>query len=145
MDGVTFKIFSLQTGTGNNSSCLLLAHTQDYGVLITGDIEKNAEDALLGRELPQIHVISVPHHGSRTSSSPGFINHVRPQLAIVSAGFNNRFNHPEAAVLRRYEKRHVRVLNTAEEGAVTLWLGENGIERIERTRIDARRFWHRGR
>jgi competence protein ComEC len=144
VDGVSFQIFGLPGGSGNNSSCMLLAYTADYGVLITGDIEKTAEDSLLKRELPGIHVISVPHHGSRTSSSPGFINHISPELAIVSAGVNNRFNHPEPAVLRRYEKRHVRVLNTAGEGAITIWLGKAGIERIERTRQKARRFWHRG-
>ena len=144
VDGIAFEIFGLQGGSGNNSSCLLLAHTPDYGVLLTGDIEKIAEDVLLERDLPEIHVISVPHHGSRTSSNPGFINHVHPRLAIVSAGLHNRFNHPAPTVLRRYEKRHVRVLNTAEEGAITLWLGGNGIEQIERARIIARRFWHRG-
>lgn len=143
MDGVRFEIFSLQVGHGNNSSCLLLAHTADYGVLITGDIEKSAEDRLRARALPEIHVISVPHHGSRTSSSPGFINHLLPRLAIVSAGFRNRFHHPQEAVLRRYGKRHVQVLNTAEEGAITVWLGKNGIERVERTRSESRRFWHR--
>ena len=143
MDGIRFEIFALQGGSGNNSSCLLLAYTSGYGVLITGDIEKIAEDRLRERELPEIHVITVPHHGSRTSSSPGFINHLLPQLAIVSAGFRNRFHHPNAAVLRRYQKRHVKVLNTAEEGAITVWLGENGIVRIERSRSVARRFWHR--
>ncbi len=142
-DGVRFEIFRLQVGGGNNSSCLLLAHTTKFGVLITGDIEEVAEGLLHEKILPEIQVISVPHHGSKTSSSPGFINHLMPSLAIVSAGFRNRFSHPEQAVLKRYEKRHVRVLNTADEGAIRIWLGENGIQRVERTRLEGRRFWHR--
>ncbi|MBQ61425.1 MAG: hypothetical protein CMQ19_05045 [Gammaproteobacteria bacterium] len=62
-----------------------------------------------------------------------------PSLAVVSAGFHNRFDHPEPVVTKRY----VRILNTAEEGAIQVWLGENGVERVERTRTQARRFWHR--
>ncbi len=151
VDGINFEIFNLvgdETEDGvatseNDRSCMLLVFTEDFAVLMTGDIEAPAESILRDRLLPDIDVISVPHHGSRTSSTPGFINHLQPRLAIVSAGFRNRFNHPEPAVLRRYRQRHVRVLNTAEQGAISLWLGKGGILKIELTRPLYRRFWHR--
>jgi competence protein ComEC len=151
VDGVNFEIFSLvdeevrntREVSGNDRSCVLMAFNGDYGFLITGDIEEFAESVLQDRNLPDIDVISVPHHGSRTSSTPGFINHVHPRLAIVSAGFHNRFNHPDPLVLRRYRQRHIKVLNTAEQGAISLLLGRGGIMKMELTRSTRRRFWHR--
>jgi len=151
VDGVKFEIFSLvdeevrnrRVVTGNDRSCILLAFTGDYGFLVTGDIEEFAESVLQDRNLPDIDVITVPHHGSKTSSTPGFINHIQPRLAIVSAGFHNRFNHPDPLVLRRYRQRYIKVLNTAEQGAISILLGRGGIMEVELTRPTRRRFWHR--
>lgn len=150
-DGINFEVFSLVgveersdvAGKENDRSCLLLAYTAEFAVMITGDIEEFAESRLQNRVIPNLDVISIPHHGSRTSSSPGLINHLQPDLAVVSAGFNNRFHHPDPAVLRRYLQRHIRVLNTAEQGAITISLGRGGVNKIELTRTSRRRFWHR--
>lgn len=68
-------------------------------------------------------ILVVPHHGSLSSSTPAFLNRVQPRYAIVSAGYANRFGHPHARVLARYEARRIPVLNTARSGAVQIRLG----------------------
>jgi competence protein ComEC len=151
IDGINFEIFSAvdeearsrRLVAGNDLSCVLLAFNREFGFLVTGDIEEFAESVLQDRNLPDVDVVTVPHHGSRTSSTPGFINHVQPSLAIVSAGFQNRFNHPDPLVLTRYRQRYIKVLNTAEHGAISLLLGRGGILKLELTRSERRRFWHR--
>jgi competence protein ComEC len=64
--------------------------------------------------------LQVPHHGSKTSSSTPFIKAIRPRLAVVSAGWRNRFGHPRPEVLQRYAQAGVPVLNTALEGAIQM-------------------------
>jgi beta-lactamase superfamily II metal-dependent hydrolase len=70
-------------------------------VLLTGDLERAGEQQLLAQPL-RADVLLVPHHGSKTSSSQTFIDAVQPKLALVSAGYRNRFGHPRADVLQRY-------------------------------------------
>ncbi len=145
VDGVVFEVFSLpvRERSGNDASCLLMVTGPGYRVLLTGDIEAGAERLLLDSETSPVTLLSVPHHGSRSSSLPGFINRFQPDLAVVSAGYGNRFHHPDPGVVKRYQRRHVRVLNTATSGAITVELGPQGIDRIEEARVDGRRFWHR--
>lgn len=101
----------------------------DYGraaVLLTGDISDTVEQDLVRRgalarfQAAQIRVLAVPHHGSRTSSSQAFLDAARPTLAVVSAGRDNWFGHPAAAVLARYEAAGVPLLRTDRDGAVTV-------------------------
>lgn len=147
MDGVRFEAFALDgvNLSSNDRSCLLLVTGSRFAVLLTGDIEALAEDALGEMTLPEMDIISMPHHGSRTSSTPRFINQVKADIAVVSAGYQNRFGHPHATVLRRYAARQVKVLNTAIEGAISFRLGEKGIKSIDTARSNGRRFWHRTR
>ncbi len=145
-DAFQFEVFAvdakLAATNSNNRSCLLLVSIAGRGILMTGDIETEGETALLTREMPVLDVISIPHHGSRTSSTPGFINHTHPQLGIVSAGYDNRFNHPDPEVMARYRRRHVRTLLTASAGAITITFSEKGVETVSRARVTGQRFWH---
>ena len=65
-------------------------------------------------------MLKVPHHGGRTSSTPPFLGRVRPTVAIVSAGYRNRFRHPHAEALQRYGEIGARVFRTDLHGAVTV-------------------------
>ena len=87
------------------------------------------------------NVMIVPHHGSNTSSSQLLLDVVQPDIAIVSRGARNRFGHPQADVVRRYDEKRVIWLDTAEQGAVLV--------KVEQGRVDWRawadtqmRFWH---
>ena len=66
-----------------------------------------------------IDVLKVGHHGSRTSSSSGFLDQITPEVAIISVGRNNRFGHPHKEVLERLEERNIAIFRTDIHGAIT--------------------------
>jgi competence protein ComEC len=106
---------------GNNDSCVLRIETAGGGrVLLTGDIEQETERKLLYNQRDQLaaQVLVVPHHGSNTSSTSGFIEAVAPQFALVPAGYLNRYRFPKAAVTERYRQAGVTVLETGRQGAI---------------------------
>jgi competence protein ComEC len=106
--------------SGNNLSCLLLISAGRRSLLLTGDIEVPVEILLAYRKaLPHVAAVIVPHHGSGTSSSNALIDALRADLAIVSAGFDNRWNMPKEDVVRRWQVSGATVLNTASSGAVS--------------------------
>lgn len=125
-DGVGFEILhpARNYKKANNRSCVLKVSGEHYSLLLTGDIEAKVERQLLKSEKIaeklQADVLIVPHHGSNTSSSKAFLQGVKPRLAIVSAGYRNRFGHPTDKVLQRYNTQHIDVLNTAYEGAIQI-------------------------
>ncbi len=149
-DGVFFYLFAAgasfaagaATQVSNDQSCLLLIGVMGHWVLLTGDIEESAEQLLLSRQLPEMTLISSPHHGSATSSSPALLNYLQPKTVVVSAGYLNRFSHPSPEVLRRYENRNIRVYNTADDGAVKIWFTREGIK-IETAREMRPAIWRR--
>jgi len=105
----------------NNNSLVVKATHGKISFLFTGDIMSGAEKdltALAGGELKST-VLVVPHHGSKTSSSTGFIDAVQPRIGIISAGWQNRFNLPSISVLKSYQQRGVHILRTDLSGAVT--------------------------
>ena len=93
----------------------------ETGILICADMESEAEGLLAGSGIPlRADVIRTGHHGSRTSSTEGFLKHVSPGWAIISAGENNRFGHPSSESLARLKAQGISVLRTDLHGAITL-------------------------
>jgi len=129
---------------GNDASCVLRVKAGDYQLLITGDIEQPAEqqlvrDGLLGG----VDAVVIPHHGSRTSSTAPFVSALTPDLAIVSAGFGNRWGFPKEEVVARWVGVGARVLQTSTSGAIGIRLCEgSGIEEVTEYRNERRRIWH---
>jgi len=119
-DGVRFEFLhpAAATARRNNLSCVLRIATAGGAMLLTGDIERQAEAEMLQRGGLSSGVMLVPHHGSRTSSAAEFIAAVAPRWAVVAAGYRNRFGHPNAEVLERYRTAGVRVVRTDRDGAV---------------------------
>ena len=143
-DSVSFSI--LHPGEdfgppGNETSCVMRIDTAHGSVLLTGDIERRAEAALIRAANIGADVVVVPHHGSRTSSTAGFVEKVAPRLAIVSAGHNNRWGFPLPDVRERWEAAGARLLVTADSGAVDIRLGRAGIG-VSEARWRRRRYWH---
>ena len=89
--------------------------------LLTGDMEDNLESFLLsfGGSIKS-DVLKVGHHGSKTSTSEKFLGNVSPDLAIISAGKNNKYGHPHQEVTNRLAKFEIPVLRTDEKGTVIL-------------------------
>jgi competence protein ComEC len=146
-DGVAYRILypgPAPMPEGNDASCVLLLEAGSYRLLLTGDIGKVAERWLLdGHAELRADAIVVPHHGSRTSSTPAFVRAVSPRLAIVSAGFRNRWGLPTADVVARWRSSGARVLNTATSGGIEVRIcADGGIVEVIGQRSERRRIWH---
>jgi competence protein ComEC len=117
----------------NDLSCVLRIAAGGHAMLLTGDIERGAEAAMLaGAHALASDVLLVPHHGSRTSSSAAFIAAVAPRWAVVPVGYRSRFGHPNPEVLARYRAADIEVLRTDLQGAITLRMGGSLEMRAER-------------
>jgi competence protein ComEC len=105
----------------NNDSVMLLVRFGDRSLLLTGDIEKQGEVAVL-KEGIDLHcdIVKVAHHGSRTSSIEAFVNSTRPSLAIISVGRNSIFGHPNKEVVERWRASGAEVLTTGQRGTVSI-------------------------
>jgi competence protein ComEC len=105
----------------NDDSIVLELRWRDVSVVLTGDIGREVEDAILSRFAPaRLRVVKVPHHGSLTSSSAALLERLAPSVAVVSAGRGNMFGHPAPAVIDRYKKLAARLFRTDEDGAVAI-------------------------
>jgi len=105
----------------NNLSCVLLVTSGNQQVLLTGDIEREAENLILRRypQLSNLDLIVAPHHGSKTSSSQRFVQQLRPEIAIIPVGWRNRFHFPHAQVLDRYRSIEADIYQTSESGEIS--------------------------
>lgn len=126
----------------NAISCVLRIGNGRATALLAGDIERAQEAALVARHPDRLaaDVLLVPHHGSKTSSSPLLLEAVHPRLAIVQAGWRNRFGHPAPEVVQRYAAYGIRVIDTPHCGAAT-WSSAVPDE-LPCHRNTARRYWH---
>lgn len=114
----------------NDGSLVIKAAYGQTAFLFTGDITADAEAALLGRADENLTstVLFAPHHGSRSSSTPGLIQTVRPQTVTISAGAGNRFGFPHPEVIDRYRAAGCRILITATHGAITMRSDGTGVQ-----------------
>lgn len=148
-DGVRFEFLHPPDAEGdptarpNTRSCVLrIAAHGAPTTLLTGDIEREQELRLAGRfgEALRAEVLLVPHHGSRTSSTPLFLQAVQPEIAIVQAGYRNRFGHPADEVLARYREIGATVRASPGCGAWRWRSDEAGLGQCQREL--GRRYWH---
>lgn len=104
----------------------------EYGedtFLFTGDAGLKTENILssLGKEILDVDVLKVGHHGSRTSTSLSFLDSVTPEYAVISAGRDNSYGHPHKEVLSNLEKAGAEVLSTIHLGTITFFSSGNGL------------------
>lgn len=146
-DGVRFELLHPHPGhaaermKANNRSCVLKVTAAGTRVLLAGDVEARAERRMLSAsDALRAEILIVPHHGSITSSTPGFVAAVRPEWAVFSAGYRNRFGHPRYEVLERYRALGSRILRSDRHGALLFEIDAVGV-RVEATREVRRRYW----
>jgi competence protein ComEC len=126
-DGVHLEVLHPARGfpyLGNEASCVLRVETAHGAALLTGDIGQVIERGLVARQPSKLRadVVLAPHHGSDESSDPAFIQATGARLALVSAGYGNRFGHPRPRIVQRWQHAGAEVINTAQSGAITVWL-----------------------
>jgi len=144
-DDVSFEFLhptDTLTGDLNNHSCVLRIKTGTQAILLTGDIEAEAEAQLLKNKqhLPA-SVLVAPHHGSLSSSTSAFIEAVQPQHVIYPVGYYNRFGFPKLAVMDRYDAIGARAWRTDLQGAVRVVLSPEHEPFISSFREEYLYFW----
>ncbi|HYH40521.1 MAG TPA: DNA internalization-related competence protein ComEC/Rec2 [Burkholderiales bacterium] len=131
-----------QKSRENDRSCVLRLAAPGGTVVLPGDIERRAEEALLAKGSDLFaNVLVAPHHGSRTSSTSTFIDAVRPQTVIFPAGYRNRFGHPHPDVVQRYRDAGSAIHRTDRDGAVLVNVSPEGAVTVDRWRALHRRYW----
>ena len=148
-DGVKFRVLHppdhqyAMPGYGDNDrGCVVQVEAGGKRALLAADIERLSEMNLAERGmLGPAEVLVVPHHGSKTSSTPEFLEAIGPKLAVIPVGHRNRYGHPHAQVLSRYRDAGIPVLRTDQDGALSIVLGAEGV-RATAARTSEQRYWH---
>ena len=148
-DGVVFEILhpDIQAAAvnvkTNHLSCVLSVVAGGKRMLLTSDIEAQDEAALIRRYPDQLRaeVLLVPHHGSKTSSTPAFLAAVAAPDVVIPVGYRNHFGHPKAEVLARYAVMDANIWRTDRDGAVQIGLASSGVK-ITAWRQAHVRYWH---
>ena len=127
----------------NAASCVLRIESAGRRLLLTGDAPAAVEvDLVASGAALAADWLSVPHHGSRSSSSDALLDAAQPRWASVQAGYRNRFGHPAPEVVARYLARGVHVVRSDEAGAAQWRFRSDGRVDLHRWRASARRYWH---
>jgi competence protein ComEC len=145
-NGVRFSVLHparSATVKGNDASCVLLVEAGDNKALLSGDIESATEAQLVRtRVLPAVDFVTVPHHGSRTSSIGPFVQSLTPSVAVVSASYGNRWGFPKPDVVARWRSTGAVVINTATSGSIGVRMcAKTGLGKPSKWRNERRRLW----
>lgn len=127
----------------NNLSCVLKVTTQYGSVLLSGDIERPAEEYLLKHSYSKLKsdYLVAPHHGSRSSSSMKFVEAVDARHILFPVGYLNRYSFPHEEVKQRYQQANL--YDTAQHGALSVTLADKIDGTPVSYRNKARQYWHR--
>ena len=112
----------------NNNSIVAKLSYNKFTILFTGDIEKSEENILNKYNQKELEstVIKIAHHGSKTSSSEEFIKAVKPKIALIGVGKNNKFGHPNVEVLERLRNVKCKIYRTDEMGEIEIKVNSEG-------------------
>ena len=119
----------------NNNSIVAKVIYNNFSILFTGDIEKVAEENII-REYKDTNlltsdIIKIAHHGSKTSSTEGFLNLVNPKIALIGVGRDNKFGHPNEETIQRLKNMNVKIYRTDEMGEITIKINKKGMVKAD--------------
>ena len=111
----------------NDNSNVIYTKLDDYKFMFMGDAGVTIEKEILSKyNLPDIDVLKVGHHGSKTSSSKEFIDKINPEYSIISVGKNNRYGHPNKEVLNNLEDS--KIYRTDQDGSIMFKIKNNKLK-----------------
>ncbi|WP_232900722.1 DNA internalization-related competence protein ComEC/Rec2 [Lysinibacillus fusiformis] len=113
---------------GNDDSLVLYMQQKAFKALFTGDLEKYGEQQLMmyyGPLIANLTLLKAGHHGSKTSSIESFVELVRPQFTVFSAGLQNRYGHPHEEVVERFANRNLATWTTGVDGTIEIRIQGN--------------------
>lgn len=106
----------------NDKSIVLFAHINHLNYLFCGDASKQVEKNIIDQfNMLEADIVKIGHHGSKSSSSQDFIHQLHPLLSVISSGRNNRYHHPHEEVLNILEKENSMILNTQNNGSISIY------------------------
>ena len=148
-DGVEFEMLHPTLASYDNPAlkpnargCTLHIRARGHSILLAADIEAAQEAQLVigsAGKLPA-DVLLAPHHGSGTSSTPGFLAAVHPALGVFQVGYRNRYHHPKAEVFERYREMGIGRMRTDESGAILMHFGAQ--VQASGYRAEHQRYWY---
>ena len=118
-----FSFFSLNNDLGeeNDSSLVFYVTIKNKKILLMGDASYKSEENIMDNfNLDKVDILKVGHHGSRTSSSEKFLKTIKPKLALISAGKDNKFGHPNQEIIDRFQSLDINYLVTNKVGSIKI-------------------------
>lgn len=144
-DQINFRMLSpapLKFDSENNNSCVLKIESKQGSVLLTGDIEAEAELALIASTANlKTKVLIAAHHGSKTSSTLEFLQKTQPELILIPAAYKNRYRFPHPSILNRYQTQQINWLMTGTAGAIKVKVAPTGLKTVSYRHSQAK-YWH---
>ena len=117
----------------NNNSIVCKMIFNKFSILFTGDIEKEAEEQLLKLNFNfKSDILKVAHHGSISSSTEEFLDIVKPRIALIGVGKDNKFDHPNNIVIKRLENRNCKIYRTDNMGEIMIKVYKTGIVEVKK-------------
>ena len=127
LGSATLTVYNTAGGNRNenNNSLVVVYENDEDRALFTGDAEAEVENQL---SIGHIELLKVGHHGSKTSSSPSFINQIQPEYAVILTGQPNQYGHPHQETLSLFESKGIPVYRTDEQGDIVFTSTGHGFE-----------------
>lgn len=115
----------------NNNSLVCKVNYKETTMLFTGDIEEIAEEAILNKyekslQILKSDIIKVAHHGSKTSSKKELLKCIKPKIALIGVGKNNKFGHPSISTLNNLEEIGCKIFRTDDSGEICITINRRG-------------------
>jgi len=123
LDSLEIEILSPSelTGDYNDDSIVMKTTYDEVSFMFTGDVEQTGEQKMLDNDMDlDANILKAGHHGSSTSNTDGFVKAVSPEVAIMSYGEDNKYNHPNGSVLDRFNKYGIEMYGTQAHGNIVI-------------------------